>query len=134
MAVDWRSELKKFAMKKIKKMLAAMGDEDDIDVFPDQVQIYEVPFDIDKETLENFEPLSLARIYAHMIMKEDFELVKTISEILKKKGYETSINIDKTGKTADIVVKPQSGDTTITIPMKVYPDGMMVDFEKEDDL
>ncbi|MFA5366370.1 MAG: hypothetical protein WC333_00405 [Dehalococcoidia bacterium] len=133
MAVDWRSELKKFAMKKIKEMLIAMGDED-IEVTPDQVQIYEVPFEINKETLKSLEPLALARIFAHMIMREDFELVEAISEILKEKGYETKIDIDESKKTANIIVKKPVGVEMITIPMKIYPDGMIVDFEKEDDL
>jgi hypothetical protein len=136
MAVDWRSELKKFAIKKIKEMLIAMGDEDAADIMPDQVQIYEVPFEIKKENLENFEPLTLARIFAHMIMRDDFELAEATSNVLKNKGYETNIDIDETGKTANIIVKKTlEGEVKeIIIPMKIYPDGMIIDFEKENDL
>jgi hypothetical protein len=132
MAVDWRSELKKFAIKKIKEMLIAMGDEDAADVMPDQVQIYEVPFEIKKENLENFEPLTLARIFAHMIMRDDFELAEATSNVLKNKGYDVSIDINESGKTANIMVKKTNMEEVIKIPMKIYPDGMIIDFEKED--
>jgi hypothetical protein len=136
MAVNWKGELKKHAMKKIKEMLEKMGmlDEMEDKVSADNIQIIEVPFKFTQEMLECLKAEELARLYAHMIMREDFEHVELISTLLQKKGFVVVIDTNETERTADIVIKPQSGETSITIPMKVYPDGMIIDFEKEDDM
>jgi hypothetical protein len=136
MAVNWKGELKKHALKKIKEMLDRMGMLDELEdrVSTDNIQVIEVPFKFTQEMLDSLDVKDLSRLYAHMIMREDFEHAGLISNLLQKKGFEVTIDTYEIEKRADIVIKPQSGATTITIPMKVYPDGMMIDFEKEDDI
>jgi hypothetical protein len=75
----------------------------------------------------------LANIYSFAIMKEDFEDAKKIADELHKRDIEIKIETDDKKKTGVInfYLKPQVSIPYVDIKMKILPDGMIVDFEKE---
>jgi len=56
---------------------------------------------------------------------------------LEKKGYNIKIETDDVKRVGSINVYKKSRTKVkkpvVTVPMKIYPDGMIVDFEKQGD-
>lgn len=123
--VDWENELKKYLAKKFE---AIMGESIPIE----NIHTIEMNVDLDLSdstlTIED-----LANIYAFAIMKEDFEYAKAIADELAKRNCEIKIDVDEKNKvgTINLYVKPETAVAYIDIKMKILPDGMMIDFEKE---
>lgn len=125
--VNWESELKRYLAKKFKEI---MGEEIPLE----NIHAVEVDFNL---TLSALTVSELGNIYAFAIMKEDFEQAKKLSEQLEKKGYNIKIETDDVKRVGSINVYKKSRTKVkkpvVTVPMKIYPDGMIVDFEKQGD-
>jgi len=125
--VNWESELKRYLAKKFKEI---MGEEIPLE----NIHAVEVDFNL---TLSALTISELGNIYAFAIMKEDFEQAKKLSEQLEKKGYNIKIETDDVKRVGSINVYKKSRTKVkkpvVTVPMKIYPDGMIVDFEKQGD-
>ncbi len=125
--VNWESELKRYLAKKFKEI---MGEEIPLE----NIHAVEVDFNL---TLSALTISELGNIYAFAIMKEDFEQAKKLAEQLEKKGYNIKIETDDVKRVGSINVYKKSRTKVkkpvVTVPMKIYPDGMIVDFEKQGD-
>jgi len=122
--VDWEKELRKYIAKKIKEKLG-------FDVNPDEISTLEINTDIDLTLLDIEE---LAMVYAFAIMREDFEHAKNISDELKTRDCEIKIDIDEKSKSGaiNVYMKPKTEVAYLDIKLKVLPDGMMIDFDKQE--
>jgi hypothetical protein len=122
---SWHNEFKKFFIKKFKGMMG-----EDFDISPDNITIIEIPMDIDVSQLSLKE---LTSIYAHAIMKEDYEGAEGIKKEIIKRGYEIKIEAGENKNEAVLrTFNPEKPDMEeITIDMKVNKDTLMIDFEKE---
>jgi len=121
--VDWEKELREYISRKMKDRLG-------LDVSPSEIQTIPVDFDMDFKELDIEE---LAMIYAFAIMKEDFEQAKTIADELKTRDCTVVIDVDDFKKTGVINVykQPETAVAFIDIKLKVLPDGMIIDFDKQ---
>jgi hypothetical protein len=122
--VNWEDELKRYIARKFKE---TMGE----DIPLDHIYTLELNVDLDLPSLSIHD---LASIYSFAIMKEDFEEAKKIADELQKRDCEIRIETDDKNKTGVInfYIKPQVSIPYLDIKMKILPDGMMVDFNKED--
>jgi hypothetical protein len=126
--VNWQKELKNFLAKKFNEMV----DDEEYHVSPENIMTIEIDFDLQLDQLTDKE---LTHIYAYAVMKEDFEAAKKLTKEINNRSYDVRIDIDEKENIGLInVVEHKNPNKTIcSVPMKVYPDGLMVDFEKEDD-
>jgi hypothetical protein len=108
--VNWETDLKKYIAKKLSKIKG-------FNINPDEIKGFRVNTDIDISKLDIRE---LATIYAFAIMQENFEQANAIVEEFARKNCEVKIDVDDFKKTGNIDVH-----------MKILPDGMIMDFEKE---
>lgn len=130
--VNWENEFKRFFVKKIKELTGK-------EIPLENIQAIKINFDLDVFSLTIKE---LGHIYALAIMKENFEEAKKFAEHLSERGYDIKIETDDVKRigSIDIYKKPRTRRKTknkkpvVSIPMKIYPDGMVVDFDKHDDL
>lgn len=125
--VNWESELKRYIAKKFKEM---MGEEIPLE----NIHTIEVEMNLNLSGLTISE---LGNIYAFAIMKEDFEHAKKLAAYLNKKGFKIKIETDDVKKIGNINIYKKSRAKVkkpeVIIPIKIYPDGMIVDFEKQGD-
>lgn len=125
--VNWESELKRYLAKKFKEI---MGEEIPLE----NIHAVEVDFNL---TLSALTISELGNIYAFAIMKEDFEQAKKLAEELEKRKHSIKIEIDDVKRVGSINVYKKSRakvkKPVVSVPIKVYPDGMIVDFEKQGD-
>ena len=121
--INWEDELKRYIARKFKEI---MGE----DIPLEHIHTIELNVDLDLPALSIKD---LASIYSFAIMKEDFEEAKKIADELQKRDVEIKIETDDKKKTGVInfYLKPQISIPYLDIKMKILPDGMMVDFEKE---
>jgi predicted RNase H-related nuclease YkuK (DUF458 family) len=121
--VNWENELKKYIARKVHDIMG-------VEIPVENILTFELNLDLDLPTLTIEE---LGYIYAFAIMKENFEQAKAISEELANRNCEIKLDIDEKSKTGviNLYVKPEVAIAYIDIQMKVLPDGLMIDFEKE---
>lgn len=124
--LNWESELKRFLAKKFNEIV----DDEDYEISTDNIQTVEIQMELDLPTLTVRE---LAHIYAFAIMKEDFEHAEILANELLRRELIIKIETDEVKKTSAINVYDTFEKIITAIPMKIYPDGMMVDFENDDD-
>lgn len=126
--VNWQKELKKFLAKKFNEMV----DDDEYHVSPENIMTLEIEFDLQLNQLTDKE---LTHIYAYAVMKEDFEAAKKLTQEINVRGYDVEINTDeeKNAGIINVIDHKKPNKIICSVPVKVYPDGLMVDFEKEDD-
>lgn len=121
--LNWQYELKKYLAKKFyEKMGFEIGVEN--------IHTIEMNLDLDLSLISIDD---LAHIYAFSIMKEDFEEAKKVADELKKRKCNIEIDTDSSKNVGSIKItkKSKKKPISIQIPLKVYPDGVMIDFEKE---
>jgi hypothetical protein len=121
--LNWKDELKRYIAKKVKEMTGK-------DVPLDHIHTVEVNTELDYSSMSIKD---LSSIYAFAIMKEDFEDAKKVANELKKRNIKIKIETDENNQSGSInfYLKPEMSTPYIDIKMKVLPDGMMIDFEKE---
>lgn len=126
--VNWQKELKKFLAKKFNEMV----DDEENYVTPENIMTLEIEFDLELNLLTSKE---LTHIYAYAVMKEDFEAAKRLMKEINNRGYYVKMDINEKENTGLInVIDHKNPDKIISsVPIKIYPDGLMVDFEKEED-
>lgn len=120
--IDWENELKHYIKKKFEKLMG-------IELPLENIKTIQLDLDFDYELLDMEE---LANIYVFAIMKEDFEEAKEIKKELKSRDCEVKLDINEKDKTGVLYVhyKPELELESITIHLKILPDGMMIDFDK----
>jgi hypothetical protein len=123
--VNWESELKRFLAKKFNEITGG-------EISVENIKTVEIQVDLDVTLLTVKE---LGHIYVYAIMKEDFEHADSLANELTKRGCGVKIETDDIKKIGAIIVYQLSdiNKILVNIPLKIYPDGMMVDFEKQDD-
>jgi len=121
--VNWEDELKRFLAKKFKEVVGE-------DMPLENIHMIQVDFDLN---LSQLSVKDLGQVYGFAIMKEDFEQAKKIAEELEIRHCKIDIEIDEKKCIGNINIYqlPVTGTAFLSIPLKVYPDGMMIDFEKE---
>ena len=121
--INWKDELKRYIARKVKEMTGE-------DVPLGHIHTVEIHTDIDYSSMSI---KYLASTYAFAIMKEDFEDAKKVADELEKRDIEIKIETDESKHTGSInfYMKPQVSIPYLDIKLKVLPDGMMIDFEKE---
>jgi uncharacterized protein YfkK (UPF0435 family) len=122
--VNWEDELKQYIVKKFKENF-----NEEISI--EKIQTVEIKVD---EDLSSFDINELAYMYAFAMMKETFEEAKAISDEFAKRNCEIKFDIDDANKTGviNIYLRPETSVACIDIQMKILPDGVIIDFEKED--
>lgn len=123
MGIDWEKPFKKYIIKKFKK-------EMNIDLPFDAISTIQMDLNIDFSVLKLKE---LAMLYSMSIMTENYEQAQKISKELKKRNCILKINIDEKKRegTVDIFLQSQTEVAIVQINLIATPDGMMVDWEKE---
>lgn len=121
--VNWEDELKRFLAKKFKEVIGT-------DIPIENIHTIEMNVDLD---LSQLSVKDLGQIYGFAIMKEDFEQAKRIADELEIRHCTISIDIDEKKRVGNINIyqQPVTNVAYLSIPLKVYSDGMMIDFEKE---
>lgn len=122
--VNWKQELKIYTAKKLKSKLG-------IDVAPDQID--NIIINIDNIDLSKAQDKELLTLYAFAIMDENFEQAKKISNKFKERNIFVEIKINHADKSGKIIIT-NINDNNIIIDemiMKILPDGMIIDFEKQ---
>lgn len=124
MGIDWEKSLKQYIIKKFKEKLG-------IDVPLSAIAGIELNFSMD---FSDVELRDLGMMYALSIMAENYEATANIDKELKKRNCTVKLNLDeKKGEgTVDIFMTPKQAVENIQINLIVTPDGMMVDWDKED--
>jgi hypothetical protein len=122
--VNWEMELKRFLVKKYKEVV---GEEISVENF----STIEIPFDLDLAGLTIKE---LGHIYAFAIMKEDFEQTDGLANEIAKRECGIKIDTNNVKQTGAIIIYQNNNPEKpiFSVPMKIYPDGMIVDFEKDE--
>lgn len=122
--VNWQNELKKYTAKKLKSTLG-------IDVTPDQID--DIEFTLENVNLSETTNNELLMLYAFTIMDETFEQAKMISDEFNKRGISIQTNTNNVEKSANIVIYNNKKPNNIIndIKMRLLPDGMVIDFEKQ---
>jgi hypothetical protein len=121
--VNWEDELKRFLAKKFKEVIGT-------DIPLENIHTIEMNVDLN---LSQLSVEDLGQIYGFAIMKEDFEQAKKVAEELEIRHCTISIDIDEKKHVGSINIYqlPVTDTVFLAIPLKVYPDGMIIDFEKE---
>jgi len=122
--VNWQNELKKYTAKKLKSTLG-------IDVTPDQID--DIEFTLENVNLSETTNNELLMLYAFTIMDETFEQAKMISDEFNNRGISIQTNTNNVEKSANIVIYNNKKPNNIIndIKMRLLPDGMVIDFEKQ---
>lgn len=122
--VNWQTELKRFLVKKYKEV---MGEE----ISTENIQTIEIPFDLDLSLLTIKE---LGHIYAFAIMKEDFEHTDGLANEIAKRGCGIKIDTNNIKQTGTIIIYQNDNPEkpVFSVPIKIYPDGIIVDFENDE--
>ena len=122
--VNWESEFKRYLAKKFKEVI---GEELPIE----NISTIKVNMDIDITLLTIKE---LALIYAWAIMQENYEQAEIVKQELTKRNGKIEFDIDEKTKTGtiNVYIVPKTSITCVDIKIKVLPDGMMIDFDKEE--
>lgn len=124
--LNWEGELKRFIAKKFNQIV----DNEDYHITTDNIQTIEVEMELDLPTLTVSE---IAHVYAFAIMKEDFEQAKKLADELSNRNLVIKIETDEIKRIGAINVYDEFEKIITAIPLKIYPDGMIVDFEKDED-
>jgi hypothetical protein len=121
--LNWQYELKKYIAKKFHEKMG-------FEIGVENIHTVEMNLDLD---LPELSINDLAHIYAFGIMKEDFEQAEKIANELKRRKCVINIDTDNSKNVGVISItkKSKKNPISINIPLKVYPDGVMIDFEKE---
>lgn len=121
--VDWESSLKKYLVKKFKETLGLTITEESITRF-------EVNPDVDLNGLLLEE---LITIYAFALMREDFERAKVVADEVESYNARIAFDVDEANKTGEIkiFVEPSNASADIIMYMKILPEGVVIDWEKQ---
>lgn len=122
--VNWKNELKKYTAKKLNEKLG-------IDVTPDQID--DIEFTLDNVNLSDAEDNELLILYAFAIMDETFEHANSISNEFTNRGILIEMKTNDVEKSANIVISNVDEPNIVIndVKMKLLPDGMIIDFEKQ---
>lgn len=123
--LNWQDDLKRYIAKKFKQ---ETGEEIPLA----NIKTVEVHVDIDLAKLSIIE---LTYMYAFSLMKEDFEYAQKIADVIKTKKHRIDIETDESKRTGSINVykdTKRKSKVVAHVSLKVLPDGMMIDFEKEE--
>ena len=121
--VNWEDEFKRYVARKMKGTLG-------MEVNPNEINVIRVNTDIDLKLLTIEE---LATVYAFAIMREDFEYAKTVADEFDTRNCDVKIDMDDASKTGaiNIYLRPNVATAYIDVKMKLLPDGMMIDWDKQ---
>ena len=121
--VEWEDDFKKYIASKLSKTLG-------YEILGDSIIDINVNGDANYEEANISE---LANLYAFSIMKEEYETTKLIADELEKRNCEIKVDCDDRDKTGviNIYLKPNVTVAYVDIKMKVLPDGMVIDWEKQ---
>jgi hypothetical protein len=123
--LNWQDDLKRYIAKKFKQ---ATGEEIPLA----NIKTVEVHADIDLAKLSITE---LTYMYAFSLMKEDFEHAQRIADVIKEKKHRIEIETDDSKRIGSVNVykdTKRKSKVVAHVSLKVLPDGMMIDFEKEE--
>lgn len=122
--VDWEDSYKRYVTRKYEEI---MGEPLPIG----NISTCDVNVDLDITLLSIDE---MAYMYAFAIMKEDFEQAKILSDEFEKRNSRIEIEVDADEKTAivNVYLQPNKKIESIDIKMKILSDGMMIDFDEDD--
>lgn len=123
MGIDWEKSFRHYLSKKFKEM---MGIELPLDAIGDIV----MDFDIDYSVLDLHD---LGVLYSLAITVENFETAEKILKEFEKRNCTVKLTLDekKGCGTVDIYVQPEVEIKKLAINLVVTPDGMMIDWDKE---
>lgn len=122
--LNWQDELKRYIAKQVKEKTGA-------EIPIGNIKTVELHVDIDLTKLKIKE---LAYMYAFAIMKEDFEYAKVIAEQIVKNNHRVEIETDDSKRIGSVNVyknTKRKSKPVAQVSLKVLPDGMMIDFDKE---
>jgi len=121
--VKWEEEFKKYVVRKMKKVLG-------FEIQTSEISKLVVNTDVDLTLLTIPE---LATVYAFAIMREDFEYAKVVATEFEVRNCDVKIEMDDVSKTGaiNVYLKPNTAVAFIDVKMKLLPDGMMIDWEKQ---
>jgi hypothetical protein len=121
--IKWKEEFKKYLAKKFNEKMG-------FEINPQNIHSIEINTEI-KIDLLSIEDLAFT--YAFAIMDENFEQAKFINDEFTKRNCEIKINIDEKNHsgTIDVYQLPEINCALLSVQLKVLPDGMMIDFEKQ---
>jgi len=121
--VNWEKEFKNYIAKKVKETLGFEIDAQNIGALSVNTNIDLTLLDIEE----------LAMVYAFAIMREDFEQAKIISDELETRNCDIKIDINDDNKTGaiNVYLRPEVSVAYLDIKLRVLPDGMIIDFEKQ---
>jgi len=124
MSVNWETSFKKYIARIFKK---EMGFDMDVN----NISKIIINTDVDLSLISLYE---LGWIYAFSIMQENFEQSNLVKEELKKRNCEIDLYINEMTKEGviDLYIQPKTETKCLEIKLKVLPDGLMIDFDKED--
>jgi len=121
--VNWEGDLKNHIIKKIKKSTGEDIDGDSI-----------VLFETDCGNFIELPTSGLINAYVFSLMKENFEQSKEILDELSNRDCEVNIVFDNKNQKGEVIVYEKTKKDTphIKIPLKVFPDGIVIDFDAYD--
>jgi|ERR1035437_1818284 hypothetical protein len=121
--VNWRDEFKKYIVKKFNKQMGL-----DIDANNITQIVINTNFNIGTLSIKE-----LSLIYAFALMDENYEQAQKIVDEFTKRNCKVSIDINEEKNEAiiNLYMFPKTTVAYLDIKMKVLPDGMIIDFEKE---
>lgn len=122
--VNWEDTYKRYVTRKYEEIMREplpLGN----------INIRDVNVDLDVTVLSIEE---LVYMYTFAVMKENFEQAEYLKKVLLEKNCEVKIDVDDSEKTAIVnaYVKPEVSIAYVDIKMVITPEGMMIDFDEED--
>lgn len=121
--VDWESSLKRYLVKKFKETLG-------LDITEDNIKTFTVN---DTDDFSSLLLEELITLYAFALMREDFERAKLIADEVESHNARIVFDVDEPNKTGEIkiFVEPENVSADIQMFMKIEPDGVVIDWEKQ---
>jgi hypothetical protein len=123
--VEWEKSFRAYLVKKMSKALG-------IEIANDSVEIIDVSdyvdFEVTELTLDE-----LPMMYAFALMRENFESAKEISDEIEGRNARIAFDIDEKTNTGviSLYVEPEIDVAYANIKMVVTPNGVMVDWDKQ---
>ena len=122
MGIDWEKSLRSYIVKKFKEKLG-------IDLPLNAIGEIELDFGLD---FSEVELKDLGMMYALSIMAEKYEASTNIKKELKKRNCSVKLNLDEKKREGTVnIYLPKKKVENIQIFLIVTPDGVMVDWDKE---
>jgi hypothetical protein len=75
----------------------------------------------------------LITVYAFALMREDFERAKEVADEVESHNARIAFDVDEANKTGVIRIfaEPENVSASIQMFMKIEPDGVVIDWEKQ---